>query len=65
MMNFKHYITCIDAHTAGEPLRIVTSGFPPIPGKTILEKRKYVNAHYDGIRKMIMLEPRGPSGMYG
>ena len=30
MMNFKHYITCIDAHTAGEPLRIVTSGFPPI-----------------------------------
>ncbi len=65
MMNFKHYITCIDAHTAGEPLRIVTSGFPPIPGKTILEKRKYVNAHYDGIRKMIMLEPRGHSGMYG
>jgi len=65
MMNFKHYITCIDAHTAGEPLRIVTSGFPPIPGKTILEKRKYVNGHYDGLRKMLMLEPRGHSGMYG
>lgn len=65
MMNFKHYITCIDAHTAGEPLRIVTSGFPPIPGNTILEKRKYVNANYDGLRRMIMLEPRGHSGMYG
>ena len=65
MMNFKNYITCIDAHTAGEPLRIVTAGFPPIPGKTILEKRDYVNAHYDGLRKMIMLEPRGHSGMYG
>ena len=64
-MNFKHYITCIDAHTGGEPLRIITSGFPPIPGRTILEKRKYVNEHYDGLRKMLMLEPRGHSGMYG
>jgi trans-L-3-hydroxyproline dehydratase len=65
MINFKHYISCIDAHTGGEPLRIITSGFPPIPGKTILEKRKYVNEHYDGLRKMLMLEPRGHSGMYG
>ena len=65
MVNFKHYITCIDAHTGGEPLRIITSGFPPIPGKTILEKRQYVNEHYDGLRKMLMLEPRGHSGMYG
>ena len=65
MLQFKHYITCIDAHTGGEPLRIITSGFPTIPGKTILEKRDYVNAHYDGLRRMIMLEPRGHSGMYG
>jgi trans-L-3-hydroxyproline dehydratase len=65
MINFKHYITCIDAHTGGEPLRIITSGFPPIPGNTILAKRKYVNEHYDGLRKMLMLEPRGHSGMYG
>lgn len=64
-MHFKHYITCIDAHTCGEALRIVTSGFPPILGNTILEKRKYVNDNYDGLRKMIMLEPRGHSGMYG
>lgn len=64
-MRFKHYITCIDAHTCGEALRIITSGFPPILGDTILEKRKYVNDHYDGIRKMLMLEPRGHSGMYG
>ena len=65
MLSFKHYITCIDAHTGGEPLRIITSGFPPIPGKTILEKREYVNEHYDSLRKMLMLEPRGHSGMYG
>lgn len=65
MINFKHVIQCVDAHTGGEPLRIVVSGFPKIPGKTILEKRKYVLDHYDGLRKMIMLEPRGHSGMYG
>ena len=65
MIKFKHYIQCVDAHTGGEPLRIVTSGFPPIPGKTILEKRKYVLDNLDHLRKMIMLEPRGHSGMYG
>lgn len=65
MMHFKHYINCIDAHTGGEPLRIITSGLPPIPGKTILEKRNYVLEHYDHLRKMMMLEPRGHSGMYG
>ncbi len=36
MMRFKHYINCIDAHTGGEPLRIITSGLPPIEGDTIL-----------------------------
>lgn len=65
MMKFKHYIQCVDAHTGGEPLRIVTSGFPSIPGGTILEKRKYVLENLDHLRKMIMLEPRGHSGMYG
>ena len=65
MMNFKRLISCIDAHCAGEPVRIVTSGFPPIYGKTILEKREYVLNNYDHLRKLIMLEPRGHSGMYG
>lgn len=65
MMHFKHYINCIDAHTCGEPLRIITSGLPPIEGDTILEKREFVLKHYDYLRKMMMLEPRGHSGMYG
>jgi proline racemase len=65
MMNFERIITCIDAHCAGEPVRVITSGFPPIHGKTILEKREYVLKHYDHLRKLIMLEPRGHSGMYG
>lgn len=65
MMNFTRMITAIDAHTAGEPLRIITSGLPPIKGNIILEKRKYMLKNYDDIRKMLMLEPRGHSGMYG
>jgi proline racemase len=55
----------IDAHTAGEPLRIVVSGVPPIPGATMLEKRQYFRDHCDDIRRTLMLEPRGHDDMYG
>ena len=65
MLQFKRVISTIDAHTEGEPLRIVTSGLPPIVGSTILEKRRYIKDNYDHLRKLLMLEPRGHSGMYG
>jgi len=58
-------ITTIDAHTAGEPFRVVTSGFPALDGATILEKRRFVKAHYDHLRTALMLEPRGHADMYG
>ena len=58
-------ISTIDMHTGGEPLRILTDGYPEIPGKTILEKRKFFSEHLDHIRKGIMWEPRGHADMYG
>lgn len=58
-------ITTIDAHAAGEPLRIVTSGWPELPGKTILERRRFMQQHYDALRKALMWEPRGHRDMYG
>ncbi|MDX1613332.1 MAG: proline racemase family protein [Candidatus Promineifilaceae bacterium] len=58
-------ITTIDAHTAGEPLRIITSGFPKLPGETILAKRRYAKAHLDHLRTALMWEPRGHADMYG
>jgi trans-L-3-hydroxyproline dehydratase len=58
-------ITTIDAHTAGEPLRLITGGFPDLPGGTILEKRQYARAHYDHLRRTLMWEPRGHADMYG
>lgn len=58
-------ITVIDAHTAGEPLRVITGGLPSIPGKTILEKRRYAREHLDEYRTALMWEPRGHADMYG
>jgi proline racemase len=58
-------ITTIDAHTAGEPLRIITGGFPHLLGNTILEKRQYAREHYDYLRRALMWEPRGHADMYG
>ncbi len=58
-------LTSIDMHTGGEPLRIITSGYPAIPQGTILEKRAYVREHLDHLRKVLMFEPRGHFDMYG
>src|SRR5712671_3828835 len=58
-------ITTIDAHAAGEPLRIITGGLPELPGNTILERRQYMRQHFDHIRRALMWEPRGHYNMYG
>lgn len=58
-------ITTLDAHTAGEPLRVITGGYPDLPGATILEKRQYARRHHDDLRRALMLEPRGHADMYG
>ena len=58
-------IKTIDAHTAGEPLRIILSGLPEIKGETILEKRKFLKENFDYLRTALMFEPRGHADMYG
>jgi proline racemase len=55
----------IDAHAAGEPLRLIVDGFPSPRGKTMLAKREWVRAHADHLRRAVMLEPRGHADMYG
>jgi trans-L-3-hydroxyproline dehydratase len=55
----------IDAHAGGEPLRLIVDGFPSPRGATMLEKREWVRRHTDGIRRALMLEPRGHADMYG
>ena len=60
-----HRIRTIDAHAAGEPLRLVIDGLPSPEGKTMLEKRAWAERHLDHLRRSIMLEPRGHADMYG
>ena len=58
-------ITTIDAHTAGEPFRVITGGFPDLPGDTILARRRYAQDHLEHLRTALMWEPRGHADMYG
>jgi proline racemase len=58
-------ITTIDAHTGGEPFRIITGGLPELTGDTILARRRFMTEHLDHLRKSLMWEPRGHADMYG
>jgi proline racemase len=55
----------IDAHTAGEPLRLIVDGWPAPRGTTMLERRAWARRHQDDLRRALMLEPRGHLDMYG
>jgi proline racemase len=65
MVQFSHIISAIDAHTAGEPARIVLSGLPPILGDTMAEKKRYMKDRLDHFRTLLMREPRGHRDMFG
>ncbi len=43
-------VTTIEAHTGGEPLRVITGGLPKIPGDTILAKRRWAMKNLDHLR---------------
>jgi proline racemase len=58
-------IRTIDAHTAGEPLRLIVHGFPHVEGATMLERREWLRDRHDHLRTALMLEPRGHADMYG
>ena len=58
-------ISTIDAHAAGEPLRLVVGGIPAPPGATMLDKRASLRRRRDRLRRALMHEPRGHAGMYG
>jgi len=58
-------ISTTDYHTGGEPFRIVSGGVKPLPGATMLDKRRYATEHLDEIRRLLIFEPRGHADMYG
>jgi proline racemase len=58
-------VKTIDADVAGEAVRLIVEGAPSVPGRTMAEKRNWLRKHGDGVRRLLMLEPRGHSGMHG
>ena len=61
----KQTFICIDAHTCGNPVRLVKKGGPQLIGNTMSEKRQHFLKEYDWIRKGLMFEPRGHDMMSG
>ena len=64
-MHFRHIISVVDSHTAGEPTRIIVDGFGKVCGKTMAERMDYLKTNMDWLRKSLMREPRGHRDMFG
>src|SRR5690554_8148343 len=61
----KRTFSCIDAHTCGNPVRLVSGGGPNLVGNSMMERRLHFLAEYDWIRTGLMFEPRGHDMMSG
>lgn len=61
----RHTFFCIDAHTCGNPVRVVTAGGPLLPNVSMAEKRQIFQREHDWVRQALMFEPRGHDVMSG
>ena len=61
----KHSFFCIDAHTCGNPVRVVAGGGPLLPNVSMAEKRQIFMRDHDWVRRALMFEPRGHDVMSG
>ncbi len=61
----RHTFSCLDGHTCGNPVRLVSGGGPRLEGATMMERRAHFLAEYDWIRTGLMFEPRGHDMMSG
>ncbi|MBO6574681.1 MAG: 4-hydroxyproline epimerase [Rhodothermales bacterium] len=61
----RHTFFCVDAHTCGNPVRLVAGGGPSLEGTTMLERRAHFLEHHDWVRQSLMFEPRGHDMMSG
>src|SRR6201996_5185575 len=61
----KYTFSCIDAHTCGNPVRVVSGGGPLLDGNSMSERRQHFLAEFDWIRTGLMFEPRGHDMMSG
>jgi 4-hydroxyproline epimerase len=61
----RHTFFCVDAHTGGNPVRVVAGGAPLLPHVPMIEKREIFIRDYDWVRRALMFEPRGHDVMSG
>jgi 4-hydroxyproline epimerase len=61
----RHTFFCVDAHTCGNPVRMVVGGAPPLPNVAMAEKRQIFVRDHDWVRRALMFEPRGHNVMSG
>ena len=64
-MRASRVFSAVDSHTEGMPTRVITGGVGPIPGDSMLERKLHFERHMDGLRLMLMREPRGHGAMSG
>jgi proline racemase len=64
-MKVNRVITAFDTHSSGMTSRVILSGFPEIPGESMLEKTRYCEENLDHLRRAVMLRPRGFKGILG
>jgi proline racemase len=58
-MRLTEMIHAVDVHACGEPGRVIVGGVRDVPGRTMLEKARYLETHMDHVRKRMLNEPRG------
>jgi len=58
-MRTNRMITAVDVHAEGESGRVITGGMPRLIGDTVFAKMQYMQTHHDGIRTLMLQEPRG------
>ncbi|WP_022887826.1 proline racemase family protein [Agromyces italicus] len=64
-MRARRVLSAVDSHTEGMPTRVVTGGIGRIPGATMNDRRLYAMEYLDGLRGLLMNEPRGHASMSG
>ena len=62
-MRLSNLVTAVDVHAGGEPGRVIVGGVLDVPGRTMFEKRVYLEEHADALRKRMLREPRGYPGL--
>jgi proline racemase len=55
----------VDSHTEGMPTRVIVGGVGTFPGATMFERRQWFVENSDGLRRLLMNEPRGHAAMSG